>query len=99
MIRFKWLESVLEAAPSILLTSYTIVLSLFNEQDSPEVIPITWISFLISVSILTHSSISVALVREEVKLKTIVFAYCLLFCDVISSVTIPPMLAYHNGKM
>ena len=53
----KAVEALLEAAPSLLLTSFTIVRSLVDEQEAVEVTNITYISFAISVAVLTHAFI------------------------------------------
>jgi len=44
LLMFKAIEGAVEAAPSLVLTSYIIALSLFTELDAPEVVPVTWVS-------------------------------------------------------
>jgi len=55
---FKVLEAVCEAGPALLLNSYTMALSLLTEEKAPDVVPLTWVGFIVSVVTFTYAIIS-----------------------------------------
>jgi len=55
---FKVLEAVCEAGPALLLNSYTMALSLLTVEKAPEVVPLTWVGFIVSVVTFSYAIIS-----------------------------------------
>jgi len=93
LMLFKLIETSVEAAPWLLLTSNTVAVSLFTEHDAPDVVPLTWVSLVISAGTLIHTVISTHAAEKKVSSqKKMIFELVLGMFDMFSCAVIPPLL-------
>jgi len=98
---FKVLEAVCEAGPALLLNSYTMALSLLTEEKAPEVVPLTWVGFIVSVVTFSYAIISLHIESVGVtSWKKSLFAFVFFMLDILASViTFSLLLGYFGAKM